>query len=97
MTGDIDMGDNKILKLADPTTSKSATNKEYVDNKFLSKHGGLILGDIAMSGQSITNLNPTPQNSNDAVTKNYVDNSIALAGGLSGIVYQVLQCREILI
>ncbi len=83
MTGDIDMGDNKILKLADPITSKSATNKEYVDNNFLSKHGGLILGDIAMSGQSITNLNPTPQNPNDAVTKGYVDNQIKLTGGLS--------------
>ncbi len=83
MTGDIDMRSNKILKLADPITPKSATNKEYVDNNFLSKHGGLILGNIAMSGQSITNLNPTPQNNNDAVTKSYVDNSISLAGGLS--------------
>ncbi len=83
MTGDIDMGNNKILKLADPITSKSATNKEYVDNNFLSKHGGLILGNIAMSGQSITNLNPTPQSFNDAVTKRYVDDSISLAGGLS--------------
>ncbi len=83
MTGDIDMGNNKILKLADPITSKSATNKEYVDNNFLSKHGGLILGNIAMSGQSITNLNPTPQSFNDAVTKKYMDDSISLAGGLS--------------
>ena len=83
MTGDIDMGDNKILKLADPITSKSATNKEYVDNNFLSKHGGLILGNIDMSGQSITNLNPVPQSFNDAVTKKYVDDSISLAGGLS--------------
>ncbi len=83
MTSDIDMGDNKILKLADPITSKSATNKEYVDNNFLSKHGGLLLGNVAMSGQSITNLNPTPQNNNDAVTKSYVDNQIRLSGGLS--------------
>ena len=83
MTEDIDMGSNKILKLADPITPKSATNKEYVDNNSLSKHGGLILGNIAMSGQSITNLNPVPQNFNDAVTKRYVDNSISLAGGLS--------------
>ncbi len=83
MTGDVDMGDNKILELADPVTSKSATNKEYVDNNFLSKHGGLILGNIAMSGQSITNLNPTPQNSDDAVTKGYVDDQIKLSGGLS--------------
>ncbi len=83
MTGDKDMGDNKILKLADPITPKSATNKEYVDNNFLSKHGGLILGNIAMSGQSITNLNPVPQSFNEAVTKKYVDDSIFLAGGLS--------------
>ncbi len=83
MTGDIDMRNNKILKLADPITPKSATNKEYVDNNFLSKHGGLVLGNIAMSGQSITNLNPVPQNFNDGVTKKYVDDSISLAGGLS--------------
>ena len=83
MTGDIDMGNNKILKLADPITPKSATNKEYVDNNFLSKHGGLLLGNVVMSGQSITNLNPTPQNNNDAVTKGYVDNQIRLSGGLS--------------
>ncbi len=83
MTGDIDMGNNKILKLADPITPKSATNKEYVDNNFLSKHGGLLLGNVAMSGQSITNLNLTPQNNNDAVTKGYVDNQTELSGGLS--------------
>ena len=83
MTGDIDMGNNKILKLENPTLPKSAANKEYVDNNFLSKHGGTILGDISMSGQNITNLNPTPQNNNDAVIKSYVDNSISLAGGLS--------------
>ncbi len=81
MTGDIDMSDNKILKLSTPTLPKSAANKEYVDNNFLSKHGGTILGNVSMSGQSITNLNPTPQNNNDAVTKSYVDNSISLAGG----------------
>ena len=83
MTGDIDMGNNKILKLADPITPKSATNKEYVDNNFLSKHGGLILGNIDMSGQSITNVNSVPQSFGDVVTKKYVDDSIGLAGGLS--------------
>ncbi len=34
MTGDINMDDNKILKLTDPTTSKSATNKNYVLKTF---------------------------------------------------------------
>ncbi len=83
MTGDIDMGNNKILKLENPTLPKSAANKEYVDNNFLSKHGGTILGNISMSGLGITNLNPTPQSNNDAVTKGYVDNQIQLSGGLS--------------
>ncbi len=83
MTGDIDMGDNKILKLENPTLPKSAANKEYVDNNFLSKHGGTILGNISMSGLGITNLNPMPQSNNDAVTKGYVDNQIQLSGGLS--------------
>ncbi len=83
MTGDIDMGNNKILKLENPTLPKSAANKEYVDNNFLSKHGGTILGNISMSGLGITNLNPTPESNNDAVTKGYVDNQIQLSGGLS--------------
>ncbi len=83
MTGDINMDNNKIIKVADPITPKSATNKNYVDNNFLSKHGGLVLGNIAMTGQNITNLNLTPQNNNDAVTKSYEDNAIKLLGGLS--------------
>ena len=83
MTGDIDMSDNKIKRLSTPTANKSATNKEYIDNNFLSLHGGTLLGNVSMSAQSVTDLNPTPQNNNDAVTKSYVDNSIALSGGLS--------------
>ena len=53
-----------------------------MDNNFLSRHGGTLLGNVTMSGQSITDLNPTPPNNNDAVMKSYVDNSIALSGGL---------------
>ncbi len=72
MTGDIDMGNHEIKRLLTPTANKSATNKEYVDNNFLSLHAGTLLGNVSMSGQSITDLNPTPQNNNDAVTKSYV-------------------------
>ncbi len=77
------MSNNEIKRLLTPTVGTSATNKEYIDNSFLSFHGGTLLGNVSMSGQSITDLNPTPQNNNDAVTKSYVDNSIALSGGLS--------------
>ncbi len=72
MTGDINMGDHEVKSLSTPTTNKSATNKSYVDNNFLSRHGGALLGNVTMSGQSITDLNPTPQNNNDAVTKSYI-------------------------
>ncbi len=41
----------------------------------MSRHGGMLVVDVDMSGQSITDLNPTPQNNNDAVTKSYVDNA----------------------
>ncbi len=37
MTGDIDMGDNEIIRLSTPTTNRSARNKNYVDNNFLSQ------------------------------------------------------------
>ncbi len=76
------MGDHEVKRLSTPTTDKSATNKSYVDNNFLSRRGGALLGNVAMSGQSITDLNPTPQNNNDT-TKSYVDNAITLSGGLS--------------
>ena len=33
MSGDIDMGDNEIVGLDDPSADSSATNKKYVDDK----------------------------------------------------------------
>ncbi len=44
MTGDIDMGDHEIKRLSIPTTNTSSTIKSYVDNNFLSRHGGCLLG-----------------------------------------------------
>ena len=83
MAGDIDMSSHEIKGLGTPTTIMAATNKNYVDNNFLSLHGGAIIGNVSMSGQSITGPNPTSLNNNDAVTKSYVDNAIKLSGGLS--------------
>ena len=34
MTGELDMGDNKITDLADPTNNDDTANKKYVDDKF---------------------------------------------------------------
>ena len=40
MSGDIDMDDNEIVGLDDPSTHSSATNKKYVDDK-VANVGGL--------------------------------------------------------
>ena len=77
------MNSNKVTGLDSLSTNTSATNKKYVDDNFLSLHGSVLIGSVSMSGQSITNLNPTLQNNNDAITKSYVDNAITLSGGLS--------------
>ena len=40
MTGDLDMGDNKITDLATPTNNSNASTKKYVDDKFSSVPNG---------------------------------------------------------
>ena len=37
MTGDINMGSQKIIALADPTVAQGATTKNYVDTKYLKR------------------------------------------------------------
>ena len=81
MTGNIDMGGHTIEKLR--LSSRNNPNRESVPNvgwvtdKFMSKVGGLVEGDIDMGDSSdIVNLRD-PTNAKDAVNKQWVTNNFA--------------------
>lgn len=82
MTGKINMNNQPIDSVPEPTEPDHAANKQYVDagdaklqeqvNARLPLSGGTMTGAIVMNNQAITGL-PKPANSTDAVTKQYAD------------------------
>ena len=82
MTGEIDMGDNKITNLKTPTNNKDAATKKYVDDNAgtdsnFNSSGITMSGNIDMGDNKITNLK-TPTNNKDAATKKYVDDNAGI-------------------
>ena len=83
MTGDMDLGSNKIVNLSSPTASGDAANKAYVDSQVsdLSDASMLLDGSQAMNadmnlgGNKITSL-ATPTAPEDATNKAYVDTKV---------------------
>jgi len=71
MTGNLDMGANKIVSSYTPTNDEDLANKEYVD-KFLERSGGSMTGFVT--------LNADPINALHTATKQYVDVQIAGIG-----------------
>jgi hypothetical protein len=69
MTGDLNMGNNKIKNVPDPIDIKDAVNRAYLDQKLSEKL------DKNMNGNKITNLG-TPTDNRDSVNKEYVDNLV---------------------
>ena len=81
MTGNIDMGGHTIEKLRlsspDNPNRESVPNTGWVTDKFMSKVGGLVEGDIDMRDSSdIVNLRD-PTNAKDAVNKQWVTDNFA--------------------
>ena len=83
MTGDLDMNNNSIINLKDPTAQSHGANKKYVDDEIakipsqpqnvLKLDGSKAMtGDLDMNNNSIINLKD-PNNDNEAATKKYVD------------------------
>ena len=52
MTGNLNMGNNKIINVTNPTDNSDATNKSYVDTNFLKLSGGHITGILYKDTQS---------------------------------------------
>ena len=79
MTGDLDLGSNNIVAVADPTDDQHAATKVYVDTADalkLNLSGGTMSGAIAMGTNKITGLG-TPTADADASTKAYVDSFVS--------------------
>jgi hypothetical protein len=91
LTGDLDVGPNKITSSAIPTASDDLTNKAYVDsnmfseaqfdNKYLQLTGGSLTGNLDVGTNTITSSH-IPTGGNDLTNKTYVEsNYLQLTGG----------------
>ena len=95
MSGELDMGSNKIVNVADPTAAQDAATKTYVDTADalkVAKAGDTMSGALAMGSNKITGL-ADPTASGDAATKGYVD-GVAIAGISPGTANQILQTND---
>ena len=76
---EINMNDNKIKNVGDPSAAKDASNKRYVDvvgSNYLKKDGTSSMGgNLKMQDHRIIYL-ADPVNIQDAANKKYVDNKI---------------------
>ena len=81
MTGQLSLGANKIVSVADPTLAQDVATKAYVDaadGNGLPLSGGTMSGAIAMGTNKITGLG-TPTDAADATTKAYTDSILGSA------------------
>ena len=73
MQGDINMNNNKITNLPDPTLANDPITKQYATRVYLTDSGFTIQDNIGMNNHEILGLNPTPSDGTAAVSKSYTD------------------------
>ena len=77
MTGNLDMNNNRIFNIPNPTGPKQPIPLAYSDLAYLKIDGSnKMTNDLNMDNKKIINL-ITPTNNSDAVPKKYVDDSIS--------------------
>ena len=75
MTGDIDLGKNKIFTTSDPVSDKDLARKKYVDDqdaKKLSTTGGTMTGNVTIGNNKIVSTSD-PTDEKPLARKKYVD------------------------
>lgn len=75
MSGNLDLGTNKVVNVVDPTSAQDAATKTYVDTADATKlnlSGGTMTGDITMGANSVTST-ATPSTDDELTRKGYVD------------------------
>ena len=73
MQGDINMNNNKITNLPDPTLANDPITKQYATRVYLTDSGFTMQDNIGMNNHEILGLNPTPSDGTAAVSKSYTD------------------------
>ena len=73
MQGDINMNNNKITNLPDPTLANDPITKQYATRVYLTDSGFTMQDNIGMNNHEILGLNPTPSDGTSAVSKSYTD------------------------
>ena len=77
MTGNLNMNNNQIFNIPNPTGSKQPIPLAYGDLAYLHVDGSnMMTNHMNMNNKKITHLQ-TPTNNTDATTKKYVDDSIS--------------------
>lgn len=76
-----DMNNKRIYNLAQPNGDNQRTNKIYSDNKFLSKTGDVMAGNLNLSNNRIIIVG-APTSQKDGVNKEWAEsNFLKLSGG----------------
>ena len=73
MQGNINMNNNKITNLPDPTLANDPITKQYANRVYLTDSGFTMQDNIGMNNHEILGLNPTPSGDTAAVSKSYTD------------------------
>ena len=71
--GDINMNNNKITNLPDPTLANDPITKQYANRVYLTDSGFTMQDNIGMNNHEILGLNPVPSGDTSAVSKSYTD------------------------
>ena len=94
MTGNLNMGNKKIVSLATPTSNTDAVTKKYVDDNSggsgdFKKDGSVTMtGNLNMGNKKIVSL-ATPTSNTDAVNVSWVKNQIQHFNVLSSPVFEI--------
>ena len=73
MQGNINMNNNKITNLPDPTLANDPITKQYANRVYLTHSGFTMQDNIGMDGHEVLGLNSNPSDGTAAVSKDFTD------------------------